>query len=77
MKTLPTIAALALVAIAAPANAQPKYGIDAQRAAIECAAEDFYNAIFRDNRSNVVLPGFVPGNHLRAGQISKCHGAGR
>lgn len=76
MKTLPILAALALVAIATPANAQPKYGLDAQRAVIECTGRDI-SAAFRGDWSNWVLPDWIGGNHLRAGQISKCPGAGR
>lgn len=74
MKTI--IAALAIVAIAAPANAQPKYGIDAQRAAIECTGRDI-GAAFRGDFSNWVLPDWISAPHLRAGQISKCPEAGR
>lgn len=72
MKTLTIIAALA---IAAPAHAA-EYGIKPQRAAIECAGRDI-GAAFRGDVSNWVLPDWVPGNHLRTGQISKCPGAGR
>jgi len=60
------IIALAILAIA-PIQAHAAYGIDAQKAALACTWATI-KEIPSAGPVRVVLPGFIPGNHLRAGQ---------
>lgn len=63
MKTIILAAAI----LALPFTAQAGYGIDAQRRALECTGKTISQAS-RGNFSNWVLPEFIGGTHLRAGQ---------
>ena len=49
------------------AGAHAAYGWDATKAAVSCTGTTISEA-FRGNVSRIVLPQWVPGNHLRAGQ---------
>lgn len=63
MKTL--IIAVALLASGA---AHAGYGIDAQGRALNCTGSTIRQAVVNGDFSKWVLPGFIPGKHLRAGQ---------
>ena len=54
-------------AILAPGIAHAGYGIEAQKRALSCAGSTIRQATQGDF-SKWVLPDFIPGNHLRAGQ---------
>lgn len=64
MKT--TLLLVALLAL--PSAAQAGYGMDAQKRALSCTGDTLRQA-FGGNFSGWVLPDFVPGKHLRAGQF--------
>lgn len=65
MKSL-ILTAAALVALSAPASAR-EFGVKAQLDAMGCTGAGIAQAVNGDF-SAWVLPGFIPGNHLRAGQ---------
>jgi len=60
------ILAASIIAIA-PLSAHAAYGLDAQKAALVCTGQTISEAT-KGDFSHWVLPGFIPGNHLRAGQ---------
>lgn len=57
---------LAATLFAAPA-AHAAYGVDATKAALACTGQTIGEAV-KGDFSHWVLPAFIPGNHLRAGQ---------
>jgi hypothetical protein len=61
------IIALATILAAASMPAHAAYGWDATKAAVSCTGTTISEA-FRGNVSRIVLPAWVPGTHLRAGQ---------
>jgi len=61
------IIALAAILAAGSVPAHAAYGIDAQKAALACTGTTISEA-FRGDFSHWVLPSFIPGNHLKAGQ---------
>lgn len=64
MKAL--LIAATLAALSAPASAR-EYGVKAQLDAMGCTGAGIAQAVHGDF-SHWVLPNFIPGNHLRAGQ---------
>ncbi len=58
---------LAAALLALPVAAHAGYGLEAQKRALSCTGDTIRQAYGLDFR-NWVLPDFVPGNHLRAGQ---------
>jgi len=54
-------------ALLAPGLAHAGYGIDAQKRALDCTGDTIRQASGGSFR-NWVLPDFIPGKHLRAGQ---------
>jgi len=58
---------LGAAAILAAPSAHAAYGVDAQKAALACTGRTITEA-FNGDFSGWVLPAWVPGKHLRAGQ---------
>jgi hypothetical protein len=61
------IIALATILAAASMPAHASYGWEPTKAAVSCIGTTISKA-FRGNVSRIVLPAWVPGTHLRAGQ---------
>lgn len=74
MKIFPIIvtAGLATHAILVP----PEYGTKPMVEGLKCVGSDI-GAAFSGDFSNWVLPDFIGGRHLRAGDVSACHNVGR
>ncbi|MEK7767572.1 MAG: hypothetical protein AAB368_15180 [bacterium] len=70
-----TILAAALILAAIPAHSSlPQFVATAQATLTQelGCTRDTLGEAFRGDFSRIALPGFVPGNHLRAGQLADC-----